>query len=280
MTQTVLTEGNSLFQLFPNNRLSEYLVKALQNDITKVPKRVKSADTDLLPPTFFLRWSDVAFFNLQRTYLTSPPSTVFTSEIYQPPNKSSGELHRSVTEIQIDVPRELSDDGHQTILDALEKTIHYGVQPACIRTFSQVLLLRFKREDREGGVGVEILPKLGMARFALENYEEMVGKVRMREGVKETLDKLRRRQEELTWIEKGGKKFNAVEVLETTISYVESVEGQTMSESVLSDDEEPSSRMEIDSEAAKLPGITTQLKESLQLLQQQLQGTLISGFTN
>jgi hypothetical protein len=111
-----------------------------------------------------------------------------------------------------------------------------------------------------------------MARFAYENYDEMVGKVRMREGVKETLEKLRRRQDELTWIERGGKKFNAVQVLETTISYVESMEGKTMSESVVSDDEEPSSRMEIDSENAKLPGISTQLKDSLQLLQQQLQG--------
>ena len=116
-----------------------------------------------------------------------------------------------------------------------------------------------------------------MARFAYENYDEMVGKVRMREGVKETLEKLRRRQEELTWIERGGKKFNAVQVLETTISYVESMEGNTMSESVVSDDEEPSSRMEIDSETAKLPGISTQLKDSLQLLQQQLQGIPISG---
>ena len=125
---------------------------------------------------------------------------------------------------------------------------------------------------------MEILPKLSMARFAFENYDEMVGKVRMREGVKETLEKLRRRQDELTWIERGGKKFNAVQVLETTISYVEGMEGKTMSESILSDDEEPSSRMEIDSETAKLPEITTQLKDSLQLLQQQLQGISISGF--
>ena len=267
----------SPLQHFSNNRLSEYLVKALQNDITKVPTREESADTDLLPPTFLLRWSYIASSNLQRTYLTSPPSTVFTSEICQPANKTSSELHRSVTEIQIDVPRDLSDNGHQTILDALENTIHHGVQPACIRTFSQVLLIRFKREDREGGVGVEILPKLSMARFAYENYDEMVGKVRMREGVKETLEKLRRRQDELTWIERAGKKFNAVQVLETTISYVESMEGKTMSESVVSDDEEPSSRMEIDSETAKLPGISTQLKDSLQLLQQQLQGIPISG---
>ena len=136
-----------------------------------------------------------------------------------------------------------------------------------------MLLLKFKREDREGGAGVEILPKLGMARFAFENYEATVGKIRMRDGVKETLEKLRRRQEELTWIEKEGKKVNAVEVLESTILYLESMEGKTMSDSMHSDDEEPSSRMEIDSEGQKLPPITSQLKESLQSLQQQLQGT-------
>jgi hypothetical protein len=78
------------------------------------------------------------------------------------------------------------------------------------------------------------------------------------------------------WIEREGKKFNAMQVLEATISYVESLEGKTMSESVVSDDEEQSSKMEIDSETAKLPRISTQLKDSLQLLQRQLQGILLS----
>lgn len=268
------TDGSSTYLTKTDHRLSDYLVKAFQNDITKKPKRDESSDTDILPANFLLRWSQIASSNRQRTFLTSPPSTLFISELYQPDSEPEAALQRDVTEIAIDVPRELSDDGTHTILDALEKVIHFGAKPACIRSFSQVLLLKFKRDDREGGAGVEILPKLGMARFAFENYEATVMKIRMRDGVKETLEKLRRRQEELTWIEKQGKKYNAVEVLETTISYLESMEGKTMSDSIHSDDEEPSSRMEIDSEGAKLPPITSQLKESLQSLQQQLQGPL------
>ena len=229
-------------------------------------------DAEVTPPNFLIRWSYAASSNLQRTFLTSPPSTFYISELYQPPFDDFSAQHRSVTEIAIDVPRDLSDQGTKTILDALEKVIHFSSKPACIRSFSDVMLLKFKRDDREGGAGVEILPQLGMGRFAAENYEETVSKIRMRDGIKETLDKLRRRQDGLTWIEKGGKKFNAVEVLETTISYIEGMEGKVMSETVQSDDDEPSSRMEIDSEAAKLPAITAQLKESIQLLQQQLQG--------
>jgi hypothetical protein len=255
-------------------RLSKYLVTALQNDISKVPTRGASLDKELLPAIFLLRWSHIATSNLQKTFLTSPPSNFFTSELYQPPDDETPGMQTSITEISVDVPRELSDPGTHTILDALENVIHFGSKPACVRHFGSLLLLKFRREDREGGIGVEILPKLGLARFALENYEEAIRKLRMRDVVKDTLEKLRRRQDELTWMEKGGKKFNAVAVLETTIEYCERMEGKSLSEGMITseDDEELSSRMEIDSEAAKLPVLGVYLKESLQLLQQQLQG--------
>jgi hypothetical protein len=192
--------------------------------------------------------------------------------MYQPedPETSHMEVSEHLCEIEISIPRELSDSGNHTILDALESTIWWEPIPACLKSFSDILLIRLKRNDREDGAGVEILSRLPLSRFAFDFYKETEEKIRFRKGIKDTLENLRKRENMLTWVEKAGKKYHATQVLEATIQYVEGMEGKTMFEGDLEDDEN-SSRMDIDSENT-LPVITAQLRSSLEALNQKLQG--------
>lgn len=223
---------------------------------------------------FLQRWSFVVHSIQERTFINSPVLSLFNSQVLQPPDSETllTEVSQHLCEIEVSVTKELSDAGTHTILDALESAIWWGNKPACFKTFSDIILIRLKRDDREGGAGVEILPRLPLSRFAVDFYEKTEERILFRKGIKDTLENLRRREESLTWIEKGGKKYSASQVLEATIQYVEGMEGKKMYEEEL-DDEENASRMEIDTENA-LPAITTQLKLSLETLNQKLQGIL------
>jgi hypothetical protein len=223
---------------------------------------------------FLERWSYILnSIPQQRTYVTSPLQSLFVSQIYQPPNppsKSDG-ISESLCEISITITRELSDAGTHTILDALETLIWWGDRPACLKSFSDFLLIRLKRDDREDGAGVEILPKLPMSRFAFDNYEKTEEQIRLRRGIEETLVKLRKTEESLSHIEKGGQKYNAIKILEAAIRYVESLEGREMAEEE-ADVDENSTRMDIDTDNSTLPAITKQLKSVLDTLNGKIQG--------
>lgn len=177
-----------------------------------------------------------------------------------------------INEILCKVPRELTDTGNHTILDALESAIWWGSKAACFKTLSEILLIRLKREDHEGGAGVEILSKLPMNRFAYDFYDKMEDDSRKRKHFKTAMANLREKEEWLTWIDKAGKKYNAAQILETTLHYVEGMEGQKVM-GVNMDDEDPSSQMEVDSETT-LPPIAALLKMSLESMTTRLQGTL------
>ena len=209
----------------------------------------------------------------QRTSVETPVLSIFNSQIYQPADSETSprEISEHLCEFAISIPRELSDSGNHTILDALETSIWGGSKPACLKLFSDILLIQLKRDDREDGAGVEILPRLPLSRFAVDFYQETEEKIRFRKGIKDTLENLRKREDMLTWVEKAGQKYHATQVLEATIQYVEGMEGKTIFDGDLEDDEN-SSRMDIDSEST-LPAITAQLKSSLEALNQKLQGT-------
>ena len=255
-------------------RLSQYLVTALRNDLSKFPKRGISKETEVTQAMFLERWSYILnSLPQQRTYVTSPLQSLFVSQIYQPPNppSKSDEFSESLCEISIVITRELSDAGTHTILDALETIIWWGDRPACLKSFSDFLLIRLKRDDREDGAGVEILPKLPMSRFAFDNYEKTEGQIRLRRGIEETLVKLRKTEESLSRIEKGGQKYCATQILEAAIQYVESLEGREMAEEE-ADVDENSTRMDIDSENSTLPAITKQLKSVSETLNGKIRG--------
>ena len=237
-------------------------------------------ETDLTPATFLQRWSFIADSISKRTFIKSPVLSVFNSQIYQPQytETSDEEVSQYLCEIDALVSRELSDTGNHTILDALESVIWWGQSSACLKTFSDILLIRLKRDDREGGAGVEILPRLPLSRFAYDYHKKAEEKISFRKGIKTTLENLRKREEMLTWIEKAGNKYNAIQVLEATIQYVEGMEGKKMFNQGDVDDEENSSRMDIDSSENSLPAITAQLKMSLEALNQKLLGTSFFWF--
>jgi hypothetical protein len=216
------------------------------------------------------RWSSIATSNLSKTFLTDPP-TLFTTQVLQPStDPSRAEQRGTITEISSNVARARSDLGTATIIDTLEDTI-WGTATACITSFADILCIALRRDDHEGGAGVEILPKMSLARFASENFASVEEDLRMRNGLRDTIDKLGRREGELSWIEKGGKKFSSIQVLEATLEYVEGLEGTKMIEERVSDDD-VGSRMDIDSEKT-LPVISPQLKKSIQSLKDQIQGT-------
>ena len=255
-------------------RLSQYLVTALRNDISKFPKRGNSKETEVTQAMFLERWSYIVnSIPQRRTYVTSPLQCLFVSQIYQPPTfpSKSDEFSEYLCEIYISIPRELSDAGTHTILDALETVIWWGDRPACLKSFSDILLIRLKRDDREDGAGVELLPKFSMSRFASDNYEKTEEQIRLRRGIEETLVKLRKTEESLSWIEKGGKKYRATQILEAAIQYVESLEGKKMFEEEV-DVDENSTRMDIDSDTNNLPAITEQMKSALETLNERIQG--------
>jgi hypothetical protein len=252
-------------------RISQYLAAAIQNDITKVPDRDDPGGTEATPATFLHRWTTILSTSYPKTFLSSPPTNLFKTHVYQPGNPSIQvtEQNEDITEITIPVPRTLTDDGTASILEAME-SLFWGAaaKPACIKTLSDIVLINLKREDREDGAGVEILPRLDIARFVWENYEQAERDIAFRRGLLDGLKKLAQREEAMTWIEREGKRAKAQDVLEATIAYVASLEGGAVVEEE-SDGE--GSRMDIDSER-KLPLITADLKASLESLQTKLNG--------
>jgi hypothetical protein len=213
-----------------DNRLSQYLITALQNDLSKYLERGGSTEDEITTAMFLQRWSFIVDSIQQRTSINTPVLSIFNSQIYQPEDSKTLPREEHICEIKISIPRELSDSGNHTILDALESTIWWGSRPACLKSFSDILLIRLKRDDREDGAGVEILPRLPLSRFAFDFYQETEEKIRFRKGIKDTLENLRKREDMLTWVEKAGEKYHATQVLEATIQYVEGMEGKTMFE--------------------------------------------------
>ena len=281
MIQNERMEGFFSFLSLTDVRLSQYLVTALRKDLSKSPKRDNSKETDVTQAMFLERWSYILdSIPQKRTYTTSPLHSLFVSQIYQPPNlqSKSDEFSEFLCEIYITITRELSDAGTHSILDALETVIWWGDRPACLKSFSDILLIRLKRDDREGGAGVEILPKLPMSRFAYDNYEKTEEQIRLRRGIEETLVKLRKNEESLNWIEKKGEKYSATQLLNAAIQYIENLEGKKMFEEEV---EENSTRMDIDSENNSLPAITEQLKEALATLNEKIHGiSVVDQVTN
>jgi hypothetical protein len=197
---------------------------------------------------------------------------LFNAHVKQPAADTDPELEVFLSEIVTEVSRSLSDSGNYTILDALESTIWSESRPSYIETPSDILLVRLKREDNEGGAGVEILPELRMARFIKENYERAIDAMRERRGTEDILKSLLEREEQLLWIEKGGKKLDALTVLEDTLRYMGEIEGKKIVEE--GDDEgDPSRMVDIDDEEV-LPVLSQLLKASIQGLSNELQGLL------
>ena len=112
---------------------------------------------EMSPANFLSRWTTVLQSNTDRTYHTATLPHLFCAEIIQPTTNNQPDLKADLTEISSGVSRELSDAGTYNIIDALEGTIWWESTPAYIKQFSDVLLIRLKREDHEGGAGVEIL---------------------------------------------------------------------------------------------------------------------------
>ena len=220
---------------------------------------------------FLQRWTIITQTKLERTFLTSP-LPIFSLEIVQPPAENDETNYQAtITEINCRVARERSDLGTTTIIDTLEETFWWGPKAACVTSFSDILLITLKREDHEGGAGVELLPQLSLARFASQYYDQAEHEVAMRRGLRDTLEKLAKREEELTWIEKMGKRHSAIQVLEATIQYVEEMQGGKIVDEQLND-EDVASRMDIDSEKT-LPAVSAQLKASLAALKEKIKGT-------
>ena len=267
-----------LRQCVVDDTLAEYLVNAIQRDLEKFPLRGESSveEREINPATFLQRWSNIVQSNFQRTYLTAPYPYIFSAQIHQPASDAIGEQSQYITEIFTPVSRELSDAGTHSILDALQAIIWWGENPACLKTFSEILLIRLKREDREGGAGVEILPRLPMGRFAYDYYNVTEERIRMKRGLTDTLDKLRRRDESITWVEKMGKKYSAAQILAATIEYIETVEGKTLIDLDVEDEDNPS-RMDIDSDTT-LPMLSNQLKASVETLNNKRKGANSAEF--
>jgi hypothetical protein len=241
------------------------LVNAVQEDLSQVPGRSNTRDTELSPSVFLQRWTDIVSTDLDRTFLTEPLPYLFKTHVWQPKgNPEENDMSTMLTEVLAPVSRELTDSGNYSVLDALEPTLWWGSEPASFKTFSEVFLIRLRREDREGGAGVEILPRLPMGRFAFEFYEKTKEKIRLQRGLRDTLKQLKVRQKDLLSIEKMGKKFDSVQVLEATIQYVTELEGKKMNDTE-TDDDDIGSRMDIDSEAT-LPPLSALLKASLESL--------------
>lgn len=135
------------------------------------------------------------------------------------------------------------------------------------------MLIRLKREDYEGGAGVEILPKLPMGRFAFEYYQQAVDKIRERKGIQDILEKLKNREEQLSSINKSGTKYQAPQILEATLEYVSQMEGKKFVD-VGAEDDEDTSRMDIDTEKV-FPAISGLLRSSIQSLNEELESILI-----
>ena len=225
------------------------------------------------PANFLSRWTTVLQSNSNRTYHTTALPHLFCAEIIQPTTNNQPDLKADLTEISSGVSRELSDAGTYNIIDALEGTIWWESTPAYIKQFSDVLLIRLKREDHEGGAGVEILPKLPLGRFAFEFYDQAVEKIRERNGIWDILQKLRKREIELSSIQKSGTKYQAQEILEATLQYLGEIEGRKFIDHDAEDDDD-SSRMDLDTEKV-FPRISGLLQTSIQSLNEELESSSI-----
>lgn len=251
----------------------------LQADIAKVPSRGGNADSDISGSVFLQRWTNIVESNFNKIFLTSPLPHLFQAHVYQPSSSpEEPSLESSLTEILSAVPRELSDAGTYTILDALESMIWWGDKPACIKEFSDILLIRLKRDDCEGGAGVEILPKLPMGRFAWDFYQTTEEKILLRKGLKETVEKLNKREEDILYITKMGKKYETVKVLEATMQYIAEMEGKKATVEQNMEIDDIGNRMDIDTETT-LPSLSMQLKTTLDKLNETVQGTSSSRLT-
>ena len=254
-------------------RISQYLAAAVQNDLLKVPQRGESKGTDVTAATFLHRWTSILDTIYPKTFLSDPQTNLFQVLVYCPADPSCNvkEHAEYITEIVIGVPRILTDAGTANLIDALEAVFWGGDKPACFKSLSDVLLITLRREDNEDGAGVEILPRCNVARFMWENYEQTEKDIAVRRGLMDSLKQLAKREEVLTWIERGGKKVRAQEVLEATLGYVTSLEGNGVFAEGEESDGEGGSSMDIDSER-KLPSIAAELKSSLESLSERLQG--------
>ena len=228
---------------------------------------------DVTPATFLHRWTSILTTLYPKTFLSNPQTNLFQILVYSPadPSCNAKEHTEEITEILIGVPRILTDAGTADLLDALETVCWEGDKRACFKSLSDVLLITLRRDDKEDGAGVEILPRLNVARFVWENYEQTEKDIALRRGLTDSLKQLAKREEVVTWIEREGKKVRAQEVLEATLGYVSSLEGKGAFVEGEESDEEGSSRMDIDSER-KLPSIAAELKSSLDSLTKQLEG--------
>lgn len=259
-----ISESKS-FRNYSDSSVGEYLIAALKDDVSKLPIRGNAKETEISPSMFLQRWTYIVENNFTKTFLAKPLPDLFLSTLWQPSSTPTGDdFIGSSTELDILVPRKLTDAGLSTILDAIEQTMWFGDAPASIKSFSEVLLIQFRREDHEGGAGVEILPKLPMGRFAHDFYELAVEKLRLQSGLQQTLKQLQEKQQGLKYVEKMGKKIDSTKVLRATIQYISEMEGKKITDGE-TDDEDVGTRMDIDNEAT-LPRISTLLEASLETL--------------
>jgi len=238
-----------------------------------MPDRTDSKESETSCANFLQRFTYIVQSNLNETYHTDALPRLFNSYVCEPSSDEQPAREADLTEISASVPRDLSDAGTYTILDALERTIWWESTPAYIKDFSEVMLIRLKREDYEGGAGVEILPKLPMGRFAFEYYQQAVDKIRERKGIQDILEKLKNREEQLSSINKSGTKYQAPQILEATLEYVSQMEGKKFVD-VGAEDDEDTSRMDIDTEKV-FPAISGLLRSSIQSLNEELESILI-----
>ena len=114
-----------------------------------------------------------------------------------------------------------------------------------------------------------------MGRFAFDFYQTTEEKILLRKGLKETVEKLNKREEDLLYITKMGKKYDSMKVLEATIQYVTEMEGNkaTIEQSLEVDD--TGNRMDIDTEPT-LPTLSVQLRASMDLINERVIGTFLS----
>ena len=115
-----------------------------------------------------------------------------------------------------------------------------------------------------------------MGRFAFEYYDQAVEKIRERNGIWDILQKLRKRESELSSIQKSGTKYQAQEILEATLQYLSEMEGKKFVDHGAEDDDD-SSPMDIDTEKV-FPRISGLLQTSIQSLNEELESASICDY--
>jgi hypothetical protein len=238
---------------------------------------LENNESEITCASFLKRYSYILQSNLEKPFTTTAQPHLFISEVSQPASGTETALEANLTEVSVTVPRSLLESETSTILDALESTIWWEPTPAYIKNFSEVLLIQLKREDYECGAGVEVLRKLPMGRFASENYQTAMDKIRERKGIKDILQKLTTRGEELCYIYKDGTKYKARDILMATVEFIQEMEGKKV-ENVDAEDDEDGSRMDIDTEKV-FPEISEQLMSSIHSLNHELDGMLYDSLS-